>query len=157
MEVSMIFAMIFALVAIVFLLAGGMEQVMTVLNFGGDSAMKNQINSMAKIAEKVFWSSRGSSDDLSFKLTSSFDKACFLNYIDPRPNERMGWSGDSFVQSVVKSENKTLVVFKKDKTYEVYELKGVMADKSFCILKTYNLVLENAGDHVNVYPAGSVK
>lgn len=150
MEVSMLFGMIFALIVIVFLLAGGMGMVTDTLGLGGQAAMQNQVKEMSKLCDSVYWSSQGSSKSFSFKFIGGPERVCFLNHKDPRANPSMGWAGDVAVEMMAKDEKKSMAVFQVNKEYQMYGLGNCLADSSFCVRRSAELLFTNKGDRVAI-------
>ena len=96
MNVGMIFAIIFTVIVIVFLLTGGMKMITDLLGLGEEAQIKAQIDNLRNtVGREVYWLPIGGSKPFEFSLTPGTDRVCFFDYIDPVSNPEKGWEGNN--------------------------------------------------------------
>lgn len=150
MEVGLVFTIIFVVIVIVFLLTIGADQIMKIFGLGEDAQIANTVNKLQDSIESVYWSAIGSTQPFEFGFTAGMDSACFLDAADPSANPELGWVGDPLVESLIKANNYTVVVFKKNREYSGFHLEKARPSQNFCIGVAKDINLLNMGTWVDI-------
>lgn len=153
MEVGMVFAIIFSVIVIVFLLTGGMKMITDFLGFGEGAQIEAGIRELRNVASKeVYWLPIGGSKPFEFTVTPGTDRVCFFDYLDPRANPERGWEGNNVIEYQVRQENYTVYLFMKNGNENGYQIERARAEESFCIKSTQDIMLTSRGRYVEIAP-----
>ncbi len=154
MNVGMIFAIIFTVIVIVFLLTGGMKMITDLLGLGEEAQIKAQIDTLRNVvASEVYWLPIEGSKPFEFSLTPGTDRVCFFNYLDPGANPEKGWEGNNVIEYQARMMNYTVYYFFKDGNENGYAIEKAMVTESFCTKSPMDLMLISRGRHVEIAPS----
>ncbi len=154
MNVGMIFAIIFTVIVVVFLLVGGMKMITDLLGLGEEAQIRAQIERLENtVSREVYWLPVGGSKPFEFTLTPGMDRVCFLDYLDPGPNPGKGWEGNNVIEYQVRSMNYTVYYFFKDGNEDGRAIEKARVRESFCIGSTQDLMLTSRGRYVEIMPS----
>lgn len=154
MNVGMIFAIIFTAIVIVFLLAGGTKLITDLLGFGELAQIETEIRELENtVSKEVYWQPLGASRLFEFTITPGMDRACFLDYLDPRANPEKGWTGNNVIEYQIRMMNYTIYLFMDSGNEQGYPIKKARVKENFCISSTQELMLISRGSYVEISPA----
>jgi hypothetical protein len=159
-NVGMVFAMIFVLIIIGFILAVGLDQILVLFDVGGQAQMTKAVKDLEKITEEVYLYSEGSSKTYMLSIPSS-SRLCFVNKEDPGPQtytepERTWFPDKMVLEQFLKNPESqyygsNIWMYKQgDEFGEGYEISHLSPAKSFCTRGGTKLFLVNKGYSVDI-------
>lgn len=157
MNVGMVFGIIFAVIVVVFLLAGGMKMITDLLGFGELGQISAQMERLGNtIRDEVYWLPIGGSQPFDFSLTQGTARVCFFDYLDPAANPDMGWEGNNVIEYHIRQMNYTVYYFLKDGQEDGHALARARVLQSFCTQSSIRLMLISRGSYVEIVPAAAL-
>jgi len=159
MDISVVFVFIFVIIVVGFLLGGGVNLILKFFGAGEDVKIENQAKEFEYSVyskEKntgIFWTTTGSTETFDFATSDNVEKVCFFDQRDPKDNPAKGWIDEYDYNELIKTNNYTLVYFRKDKGIKGFYVEKLKPEENFCISTTTSLLLTNKGSYVDVKPA----
>lgn len=162
MNTGMIFAMIFTVIIIGFILAVGFGQIQDFFCLGSNAQANNAILGIESIVEEVFVMAAGSGKTYPLSLPADV-KVCFVNTNDPSPvpytDRTLTWNPDLLILEEM-LENPKSPSYKSNLWIylcgsplgEGYKMSYLSPSKSFCAKKGTQLYIENKGAFVDISP-----
>jgi len=151
MSVGMVFALIFTIVLMAFVILFGWDAVTRLLCFGENSKVQKSIDQIKDLVENhVYPKSKGFSEIYELNVPEG-TRFCFVNSTDPRPNILGNWEPDTIYQNMIK-ENKYTLWVKHCGGQSGYRIDHlyIPPDRNFCVKTGARLYFENHGRYVTV-------
>ncbi len=155
MSVGMVFALIFTVIVIFFVLLFGSGIINNIFCFGNNAQMKKSLEDIQDIVEnRIYPKSQGSSE--TYKLNVPGDiKFCFINPSNPEDNLAGDWVPERIYQNLIKEHGYNVWIYMcgGQKGYTIKHL-FISPDKNFCAKSGDTLYIENQGPHVSIEKMG---
>jgi len=160
MDVSLVFAMIFAIIFIGLLLVFGMGQITNMFCFNGNAQMDKAVKDLETEAGTVYNLAEGASKLFRVSIPAG-SSICVINTTDPNPNDAGYWLPNTdqmpIITNKIRLRSANIWINyncgNNEQTYKIAHLKavrspGASGTGSFCALGGQSIYLENAGDYV---------
>ncbi len=151
MSVGMVFALIFAIVVISFVIFFGFNVIMNIFCTGENAQIQKTVKEIKNLVEnQVYPKSKGFSEVYTLNIPEN-TKICFVNSSDPRPNLAGDWIPDPVYENLIKENDYTLwITFCGGESgYHVNYLR-ILPEENFCAGPGSELYFENIGKWVSV-------
>ncbi len=145
----MVFGFVFAIIVIGFLLAGGLPMIQGILSAGEAATHNKNIEEFKKAVEGVYFTTTGSTDVFTAKVTGGIERICFLNPQNPQNNPRGDWFAEQVVQDLIQNKSYSLFVINQDGSGKGEVIERLSPDENFCIKTDRELLLVNKGRSVH--------
>ena len=159
-QIGMVFAIIFTVILIGFILAVGMNQIRDFFCIGSNAQTNKAVKDLESLIGEVFLLAKGSSKTYLLNMPSDA-KLCFINETNPGPHPYTDptktWNPDKLVlDNILLDPNSNyfgsnLWIYRCGTPLgEGYKIKYLSPSKSFCSIRGHKLFLENKGAWVDI-------
>jgi len=159
MDTGMVFAIIFTVIIIGFVLAIGIGQIQDFFCLGSNAQTNKAVMDIESVVEEVYVLARGSSKTYTLSLPAD-SKICFVAE-DPSPHPYLDttktWNPDKIIlDEVFRNPNSpqygsNLWIYHCGTPIgEGYKMKYLSPSKSFCAVSGRSIYIENAGAEVDI-------
>ena len=164
MDTGMVFAIIFALILVGFVLAFGVGQIQSFFCLGSNAQTNKAVQDIESYVEEVSVLARGSARTYTISLPSD-SKICFVNKNNPSvepgwPRPELYWNPpqiilENFLQNPQSpSYQSNLWIYSCGRELgEGYKISFLSPTKSFCAGSGQKVYIENKGLSVDISPA----
>ncbi len=158
MQVGMVFALIFAVILIGFVLAIGVPQLGALTSVGSQAQVQKAIHDIEDVVDNVYWNGAyGSSDILELALPSG-TRVCFIDTDNPSTASYMEewkrWKSDPAINAIIQAEENRFNLWyfygSDQNGYKVSHMKLDVNSDNFCAIGGVGIYFENKRDHVAV-------
>ena len=144
----MVFALIFAIVLISFIVVFGYDAITRMFCIGKDSQVQKAFDSVKEYVNRLYMKAKGSSDIAEVNIPSG-SRICFVNSTSPGRNSAGQWYPDRSIEEIITVEGyNTWIEFCRGS--EGYTLRHVRIDENFCVIGPSRIYLENKGAYVSI-------
>jgi len=151
MNIGMVFAIIFAVIVLGFVIVFGWQQIVNIMCLGNEAQTGKAIKDLETSAQSLYGKALGSSS--VFKLAIPGDsKFCFINSSNPRSNPGGGWRPDPVIERMIENNGYNLW-YSHCSGQSGYEINHLLVSENFCVRSGAELYLENIGSGVSIEKA----
>lgn len=162
MDVSLVFAMIFAIIVIGLILVFGYQQIMNIFCFNGQAQIMKSVKDLENDVQNVYNLAEGASKLYSPNIPGG-SSICIINTSDPSVNEAGKWLPNPDLLPIITSKISISSANiwmnyncgNQEQTYKIAHLRPTRLGNtgSFCVGSGEQIYIENAGDYVIASPA----
>lgn len=148
MNVGMVFAVIFTVILISFLLVFWSGGITRFLCLSSDAQTHKVIKDMEVMVEELGYTAEGSAKRLQLRLPSE-TRFCFVDPDNPSGSPSKGWESDPVYEKIIKEKGYNLWYFYCSGR-NGYKLPGLRVKYNFCSVSGDVLFFENMGLYIEV-------
>lgn len=160
MDTGMVFAIIFTLIVVGFILAVGVGQIQSFFCLGSNAQTNKAVNDIETLTEELFVLAKGSSKNYPISLPADA-KVCFINITNPSAHpytdSSKTWNPSRIIlESVLRNPSSSsygsnVWIYRcGDAVGSGYKMDYLSPSKSFCATGGDKLYLENRGKSVDI-------
>lgn len=155
MNVDLVFAMIFAVIVMAFVLVLGGDQISGFFCLSGDAQAASAVRDLQTEADNLYVLASGSSRDFEVRIPGDA-LLCVLDPDNPAPDVSRGWDPPESVQLILSTpdfaESRNNIWYKSCGSWQSLSAPRLRADRSFCVSGADSILLTNAGTSVTAEP-----